>query len=411
MSANCPIIEEPTIEEPAQSVGAAPSNGTNHPAHRGTVIHFCLSPDGGVWTHIRLLSQQLRPQWRTAVVAVSRGATRPEVLREAKECCDRALILSRPPLFGIYYLAPVHVRRVLEELQIDASREQIVYHFHTGPSTPWFFRIPRHLKGCKLVTYHGSLGNFRDTGVKGFPRRLFGIAGTWRMRKAGFELIAVSRRSAQDCAAMYCVPESTFNVAYSGVVGAERPRLPRSVDDSRPFHIGFLGTVQPGKGWERVVEAAQLVRDSGKNIACTIAGDGHDFPQLKQIAAQRASWLRAPGRIHDATRSFLPTLDVLVLPSDFEGLPLVLPEAMSCGVPCICTDVGGCAEAVRDGKEGFVLRKNCPGEIARDISRLIDDPALWHEFSRNGRKRYEEIFTPQGMVASLEHLYQEAAVP
>jgi glycosyltransferase involved in cell wall biosynthesis len=406
MSVNCP-----TFEQEARAVGATPADSTDRSAPRGTVIHFCLSPDGGVWTHIRLLARQLRPQWRTAVVAVSRGATHPEVFREANECCDRALILSRPAMFGIYYLAPVDVRRALQELDIDPSREEVVCHFHTGPSTPWFFRIPRDLRGRKLVSYHGSLGNFRDTGVKGFPRRLFGIAGTWRMRSAGFEFIAVSRRSAQDCAAMYVVPESTFGVAYSGVVGATEPRPPRTADDNRPFHIGFLGTVQPGKGWERVVEAGRLVRERGKNIVCTIAGDGHDFPRLQQVAAQNAPWLSAPGRIHDATRSFLPTLDVLVLPSEFEGLPLVLPEAMSCGVPCICTDVGGCTEAVRDGQEGFVLRKNCSEEIADDIARLIDDRELWLAFSRNGRQRYEQVFTPDRMVASLEDHYHGARVP
>jgi glycosyltransferase involved in cell wall biosynthesis len=377
----------------------------------GTVIHFCLQPDGGVWSHIRLLAEEQRPHWRTVVVAVSRGETRAEVFREADRCADRALILSRPAVFGIYYLAPVHVRRILRQLDIDPTREPVIYHFHTGPSTPWFFKIPRSLPGRKLVTYHGSLGNFRDTGVRGFPRRLFGIAGSWRMRSAGFRFIAVSRRSAQDCAAMYLLRESTFCVAYSGVVGGGHPRPPRAGNDPRPFHIGFLGTVQPGKGWERVVAAAKLVRQSGKNIVCTIAGDGHDFSSLQALAAQNPQWLRAPGRIHDPSKSFLPGLDVVVLPSEFEGLPLVLPEAMSCGVPCICTDVGGCAEAVRDGREGFVLRQNCPEEIADDIVRLINDRDLWLEFSQNGRRRYEEVFTPSRMVESLQDLYREAAVP
>jgi glycosyltransferase involved in cell wall biosynthesis len=194
-------------------------------------------------------------------------------------------------------------------------------------------------------------------------------------------------------------------------VGGEEPRPPRTENDPRPFHIGFLGTVQPGKGWERVVAAAKLVRERDKNVVCTIAGDGHDFRQLRALAAQNPQWLRAPGRIHDPSKSFLPGLDVVVLPSEFEGLPLVLPEAMSCGVPCICTDVGGCAEAVRDGREGFVLRKNSPEEIAEDIVRLIDDRDLWVEFSQNGRRRYEEVFTPNRMVESLQDLYLGAAVP
>jgi glycosyltransferase involved in cell wall biosynthesis len=404
MSVHCP-----TFEHQDASLIAASTSTQLPTARLGTVIHFCLHPSGGVWSHIRLLAEHQRPRWRTAIVAVARGAPHADLIREAEQCSDLALILSRPPITGVYYLAPVRVRQVLQRFDIDPRREHVVFHFHTGPSTPWFFKLPAGMPGKRVVTYHGSVGSFRDTGLRGFPRRLLGIAGSSRMRVGRFDFIAISRRSAKDGASMYFVPESRFHVAYSGVVGGDQ-RGPRRADDPAPFHIGFLGTVQPGKGWQCVIDAAQLVRASGKNVVCTIAGDGHDFPLLKQIAAQNATWLRAPGRIHDATRSFLPTLDVLVLPSDFEGLPLVLPEAMSCGVPCICTDVGGCAEAVRDGKEGFVLRKNRAEEVAQDISRLIDDRALWHEFSANGRKRYEEVFTPQRMVASLEDLYSGASV-
>src|SRR5579864_2197596 len=71
----------------------------------GTVIHFCLQPDGGVWSHIRLLAEHQRPRWRVMVVAVSRGTPRPEVFDEAEECSDQALIYTRPAITGIYYLA------------------------------------------------------------------------------------------------------------------------------------------------------------------------------------------------------------------------------------------------------------------------------------------------------------------
>jgi glycosyltransferase involved in cell wall biosynthesis len=409
MSVNCSVIEREAEPVDATSRDVTSRDAGAAAARRGTVIHFCLQPHGGVWTHVRLLADKLRPRWRTVVVAVARGQASLDVFQEAEQCADRSMIFSRPASFGVYYRQPVDVQAVLDELGVDPQCEPVVCHFHTGPSTPFFFKIPARLGGLKVVTYHGSLGNFRDTGVRGFPRRMFGIVGSWKMRRAGFRLIAVSRRSARDCAAMYFLPESTFGVAYCAVAGGAEQRPPRRPDD--PFHIGFLGTIQPGKGWERVIEAAGRVRERGKNVICTVAGDGNDLPKLQAVAAQNASWLRAPGRIKDPSATLLPGFDVVVLPSDFEGLPLVLPEAMSCGVPCICTDVGGCAEAVRDGREGFVLRKNCAEEIADDIVKLIDDRQLWLEFSRNGRRRYEEVFTPQRMVESLEALYEGAAVP
>ena len=382
-------------------------NRPPRPAPLGTIIHFCLQPDGGVWSHIRLLARQQRPQWRVIVVAVSRGKQRAGVLEEASECADRAVLLTRPAVTGIYYMAPVNVRRILQSLNIDPRRERVVFHFHTGPTTPWFFHLSPKIPGKRFVTFHGSRGNFLDTGFRGLPRRLLGIKGAWSLKRDGFRFITISQMSARDCAAMYYVRESDFHVAYSGVIAADRPRAPRTSAGTAPFHIGFIGSIKAAKGWQRVIAAAQILRERGNDLTCTVAGDGEEFAELSQIASQNASWLRAPGRIADPAKSFLPSLDVLVVPSDFEGLPLVLPEAMSCGVPCISSNVGGCAEAVRDGKEGFILRNNIPEEIAEGISRLIDDPGLWQEFSRNGRRRYEEVFTAERMCAAMQDIYAE----
>jgi glycosyltransferase involved in cell wall biosynthesis len=353
------------------------------------------------------LAQQQRPQRRVIVVAVCRGKPREGVLEEAEQCSDRAVLITRPAFKGIYYFAPVNVERVLQNLGVNPQRERVVFHFHTGPTTPWFFHLSSKLPGRRLVTFHGSRGNFLDTGVRGLPRRLLGIHGTWKLKREGFRLIAISRQSARDCAAMYWIPESIFHVAYSGVIAAKQPRAPRQAGSDAAFHIGFLGTIKSAKGWQRVIAAARLVREGGKDVTCTVAGEGCESGELLKIASHNADWLRAPGRIPDPAISFLPALDVLVVPSDYEGLPLVLPEAMSCGVPCICSNVGGCAEAVRDGKEGFVLRRNSADEIAQGINRLIDEPALWSEFSRNGRHRYETLFTPERMCASLEDLYMD----
>jgi glycosyltransferase involved in cell wall biosynthesis len=402
MTVNCRTYARPqlhVLEEADWHIAAS--------AHRGTVIHFCLQPDGGVWSHIRLLARQQRPHRRVIVVAVSRGKPRDGVSEEAAECSDRAVVLTRAAVTGIYYFAPVNVNRVLRAVDVDPWRERVVFHFQTGPTMPWFFRLSSEVPGRRLVTFHGSRGNFFDTGLRGLPRHLLGIAGSSKLKRNGFQFITISRQSARDCSAMYYVPESDFHVAYSGVIAAEKPRAPRAPESTAPFHIGFLGTIKSDKGWQRVIAAAQLLRRRGNDVICTIAGDGREFGALSEIAARNANWLQAPGRIPDPAISYFPSLDVLVVPSDFEGLPLVLPEAMSCGIPCICSNVGGCAEAVRDGEEGFVLRRNSPEEIAEGIRKLIEQPALWLKFSRNGRRRYEELFTAERMCSALENLYTD----
>ena len=96
---------------------------------------------------------------------------------------------------------------------------------------------------------------------------------------------------------------------------------------------------------------------------------------------------------------------MLVLPSDFEGHPQVLLEAMSCGVPCICSDVGGCAETIWHGREGYILRESSTEEIAGYLRGIVDGNGLWTTMSRNCLTRHREMFTAEKMAASWEQLY------
>jgi len=96
------------------------------------------------------------------------------------------------------------------------------------------------------------------------------------------------------------------------------------------------------------------------------------------------------------------------LPSDFEGHPQVLLEALSCGVPCICSDVGGCAETVRHEREGYILRGKTAEEIAGYIARMMQSREAWRTLSRNCILRHRQMFTAEKMAASWEQLYLEA---
>ena len=96
----------------------------------------------------------------------------------------------------------------------------------------------------------------------------------------------------------------------------------------------------------------EQLRFQGLNACCRLAGDGPEYPELRQLAAEHPDWLEAVGHVQQPQQDLYPSLDALVAPSDFEGHPLVILEAMSRGVPCICSDVGGCAETIRHGREG-----------------------------------------------------------
>jgi len=157
----------------------------------------------------------------------------------------------------------------------------------------------------------------------------------------------------------------------------------------------------------KVVDAVQQLRYSGRDVVCSIVGDGPQRDDLARLARQHAAWLRAPGHVPDPQANVFPELDALLLPSEFEGHPRVLLEAMAGGVPCVCSDVGGNAETIRDGQEGFVLHESTAEEIAQRLGQLISTPGLWPQLSASCVRRHAEMFTADRMADNWERLYLE----
>ncbi len=371
---------------------------------RGTVVHFVTHPGGGVWSVVKALAACHRPRWRTMLAAVHRGPLDPGIAADAQRLFDRWIFVRRPAIPGIYYLAPLRVAAALGRLEVEESLAPVVHHFHAGPYTPWVYRLPRQPQGGKwLTTFHGSRGNFGDTHSR--LKLWLHVAGVRILRERGFTLVAVSRRSAEDCAAMYDARPSDFQVRYNGVPPA--PTAPEARHPGRPFRVGFAGTIMPVKGWRKVVTAVEQLRNQGVHVCCRLAGNGPEYPALRQLAVKHSDWLEALGHVPQPQRELYPTLDALVLPSDFEGHPMVVLEALACGVPCICSDVGGCAETVRHDQEGYILRENTVPEIAAHLRRMATEEGLWPRLSRNCVARHAEMFTAEKMAAAWEQLYLE----
>ena len=110
----------------------------------------------------------------------------------------------------------------------------------------------------------------------------------------------------------------------------------------------------------------------------------------------------------------LPTLDVCVLSSISEAQPLVILEAGAVGVPIVATDVGSCSELLLGrtledkalGPGGLLTPIASPGETAKAILRMVNDPALRKEFGRNLRQRVHTFFDEVDMIRSYDELYR-----
>jgi glycosyltransferase involved in cell wall biosynthesis len=97
---------------------------------------------------------------------------------------------------------------------------------------------------------------------------------------------------------------------------------------------------------------------------------------------------------------------ISLLVSNWEGFPLSILEAMRAGLPVVASEVGGVAEAVEDGKTGYVVPQGATEALQDRIERLLASSALRVELGANGRRRYEQHFTLDRLVAKTLSVYQ-----
>lgn len=100
-------------------------------------------------------------------------------------------------------------------------------------------------------------------------------------------------------------------------------------------------------------------------------------------------------------------VDIFVLTSLWEGIPLALLEAMSCGLPCICTEVGGVPDILSDPSVGYMVPPNDADSLASRICQLLEDESLRAETGKRARELVEEKYTIERMSSQILRAYVE----
>jgi glycosyltransferase involved in cell wall biosynthesis len=201
------------------------------------------------------------------------------------------------------------------------------------------------------------------------------------------------------------------------------------------LRVGFVGTVTEAKGVAVLVEAAARLASRPENaprIEIRIHGALDVDPQFARDVQSRAASISgasltfAGGFAPDELAGVLATLDVLVVPSLWwENAPLTIQEAFLAGLVPVVSDIGGMAEAVRDGRDGRHFQVGDSADLARVLAELADDDAQLaalraaapkvksvREDARAMRSRYEGLLTaPSSPEAKTESPRVSVVIP
>lgn len=172
-----------------------------------------------------------------------------------------------------------------------------------------------------------------------------------------------------------------------------------------PPRVLFAGRLEPGKGLRRTVRAVQTVRSraaGGAPAHLLVAGSG---PLSADIAEDPRPWLHPLG-FRDDLPAVMKACDVLCLPSDLEGTPRVVTEAMACGLPVVASDVGGIPEQVADGDSGLLVAPRDDAALVAALERLLADADLRGAMGARGRER-AKAFSRDALLEATDRLYRD----
>jgi len=172
--------------------------------------------------------------------------------------------------------------------------------------------------------------------------------------------------------------------------------------------VGSVGRLTGEKGINYLLEAASKIKIKIPNAVFVIVGEG----TMKDYLVDYARKLDVSDKVlfagyREDIDKILSALDIFVMPSLTEGLPLALLEAMAAGKPVIASNVGGIPMIIDNGKTGILVKPKNPDQIERAISSLIGDKRYSDTIAENGRKFVENNFSLAVTAKKYEELYSK----
>jgi glycosyltransferase involved in cell wall biosynthesis len=170
-----------------------------------------------------------------------------------------------------------------------------------------------------------------------------------------------------------------------------------------------VANFKPYKGHEHLLRAAELVHRSDPAVRFVIAGVGATQGQMQKLASDlHLDEIVGFAGFRDDIPRLVAAADAFVLPSEREGLPIALLEAMALSRPVVATTVGGIPEVATDGEDAILVPPADPQALADGIVTLLNDASLRVRLGRAAEVR-AQAFDIRRAIARMEEVYEELA--
>lgn len=182
-----------------------------------------------------------------------------------------------------------------------------------------------------------------------------------------------------------------------------------NLDPARPT-VAMSARLHPVKDHTTFLHAARIVQDHLPQTQFVVIGDGPTRLEIETL--RRRLGLQESVRLIGLRRDIdilLPAIDVHVLCSHSESMPLAVLEGMACGRPVICTDVGGTSEIIEHGVSGFLVPARDPAKVASYLINLLSDRELADRIGSAAKVRVQTAFSLEKNVEAIEDFLSDVA--
>jgi len=311
------------------------------------------------------------------------------------------IILERNHFYEIHKFTPVS--KLIKDNNIK------LLHAHKIGSNLWASLISRYFQIPAIAHYHGYDYEIKKT-THIIANKIIGILS--------FEIVAVSELLRQNLIKSEGINPSKITTIHNGINYNQYQIKPKyklkkclGIKLNSPV-VGIVGALTEVKNHALFIKSARQILNQYKNVYFLIAGKGPERNYLQRLAVELGINDKC---IFTGFRQDIPDIlsiiDIGVLTSHSEGLPLALLEYMASSKPVVTTDVGGVSELVEDKINGFLVPPGDYETLAQKIGLLIENTELAHEMGLNGFNRIKENFSEEIMMQKIQHIYKKVLSP
>ena len=288
---------------------------------------------------------------------------------------------------------------------LKQQRIQIVQTFFES-SDLWAGFVTKTMSKAKLIWSRRDMGILR-TRKHHIAYRL--------MAGAPDAVFAVSEQVRRHCIEVDRIDSIRVQTTYNGIDLADWNTASRNARTSAERIVTTVGNIRRVKGHDLFIKAAASIVPRFPNVSFSIAGEVLErdyFEELQALVRDLglSSHFHFLGGITDMQKH-LSEADIFVLPSRSEGFSNAIIEAMAASLPVVATNVGGNAEAVKDGVTGFIVPVEDSSALSAAITHLLSDPSQAKAMGTAGKALVAERFTTEAMMNRISATYRNLLDP